>query len=412
MTNYPNQVSAGESGHVSDHNAITTDLLTAKSRAGGVVSVDEPQFTGTDDQRVAAAMSYAAAQTVPPQIQFSAKSYTLNNAYPLFDGCAWIGTTARGNAELSGNKGCVKTTIHANYSGVFLDGSAGGAYNSGYVMDLSIRNIMFVGSNSGTQWLGCGSSGALHGSEIREVGCTGFHSVLGSQSQKLGFTTSIITDFDVNNSSTGGIHIGGSDNVFFFGHCNIDSPTSMLSTYSSTGQYHVWFDFCEKTAVGPFYITCEGGWQGIKVSGPTNPATDGGNGNNGGPIWIRGAKVEGRNAGAPCSGANVRVEGGILVLSDSWVSYGMNSPSGLGHPTQDAGMIHHSGGTLNVSGVTYDRATGIAESVPFVYRETNAEDTMVTRISRGSKGGSWTGRPQIHAASGSFLISDATVSVV
>lgn len=268
--------------------------------------------------------------------------------------------------------------------------------------NVTIKNIAFVG-NSSTTWLGGGST-VLWVMHLNNLSFSAFRTVLGNQAAKLLINLCLIDGWmSFNNSYNGGAHIGGSDNSLFMGMTNIDSGTAFASAGSANGQYHLWCDYLEKTYIGPIYVTCEGAWNGIRVSGPSNPITSGGS-NLGGPLWISGAKVEGRNAGAPCNGANVRVEGGTLIMRDSWLGYGMASPSTPGHSPQDAGIVHQTGGQLGIYGCTYDKATSVAESVPLLYSAggiARIKDTF-----RCSKGGAWTALPRYQAAGGTITADD------
>ena len=85
----------------------------------------------------------------------------------------------------------------------------------------------------------------------------------------------------------------------------------------------------------------------------------------------------------------------------------MVSPATPGHSPQDAGMIHQTAGQLLVDGCTYDRATGVAETVPFVYSAGGKARVSNTFI--GSKGGTWSGLPRV---TGSGVTADNSVTVI
>lgn len=355
----------------------------------------------TDDDKLGAAMSYAAAQTMPPPILFGPRNYTLTTPRAMYDGMTLLGVPGMGNAELS-NQGTVRTRITANGGSTFL--SANGGNRSGSQQwDVAIRNIAFTGSPT-TQFMG--GTAVIWCMNLRDCSWSGFKSILGSQATKLLVNLCLFDGWlSFHNSYSGAIHIGGSDNALFLGMTNIDAGTAFNSAGSANGQYHLWLDNIEKTTIGPIYLTAEGAWNGIRVSGQGNPATSGGS-NLGGPLWITGAKIEGRNAGAPCNGSLIRVEGGELHLRDTWLGYAMASPSTPGHSPTDAGVVHQTAGQLLLDGVTYDRATGVAESVPLVYSA--GGESHVNHITRGSKGGAWTGRPRVSGAT----FYDSTVTAV
>lgn len=373
---------------------------TVRTIAGAGVWLDE--FTGTDDEKLTSAMSYAAAQAYPPPILLAARNHSFSTARTLYDGFALYGVPGSGNAEL-GSAGTMKTRATISTGATWL--SASGSVRSGsQVWDVDIRDIAFTG-NSSTQWMG--GSAVLWVMHLSGLSFSSFKSVLGSQATKLLLNLSLIDGWmSFNNSYNGAIHIGGSDNSLFLGMTNIDSGTAYASAGSSNGQFHLWLDYMEKSTIGGFYLTAEGAWNGIKVSGP---ALNSGGSNLGGPNWIAGAKIEGRNAGAPCNGSLIRVEGGHLSVTDSWVGYGMASPSTPGHSPADAAIIDVLGGSFVGENLTYDHATSVAETAPYVSAASGSE-VQLGKFTRGSKGGAWTGRPRVTGSG--LLVTDATMTVV
>jgi hypothetical protein len=380
-------------------NKIETGIADAHY---GIRGVPLDGFAGADDNaKLTAAMSYAAAQTYPPPILLAARNHTFSGQRTLYDGFALHGVPGPSNAEKS-SVGVTKTrcAVSVGSSLPWLVAS-GGVADGAQVWDVSIRDIAFVG-NSTTQWMG--GAAVLWVMHLNNLSFKDFKSILGSQSTKLLMNLCLIDGWmSLNASYNGAIHIGGSDNALFLGLTNLDSGTAYNSAGSANGQYHMWLDGCEKTTIGPMYITAEGGWNGIRVTG-TAYNTD--SSNLGGPNWIAGARIEGRNSGAPCNGSLVRVEGGMLTLRDCWLGYAMDSPSTPGHSPADAGAIHQSGGQLLVDGCTYDRTAGQAETVKFVY--SNGGVGRVSNTMIGAKGGAWSGLPRVSSA----LTCDTTVTEV
>jgi len=353
-----------------------------------------------DDAKLTNAMSLAAAQTYPPPILLGPRNYSFSNNRTLYDGFTLIGVQGMGNAELT-NQGTTRTRVTVGGTGTWL--SANGGIRSGTQnWDVAIRNIAFTG-NSSKQFMG--GTAVLWCMNLQDCSWSSWSSILGSQATKLLINLCLFDGWlSFHNSYHGGIHIGGSDNTLFVGMTNIDSGTAFNSSGGANGQYHLWLDSLEKSTIGPIYLTCEGAWNGIRVSGPAHNT---GGSNLGGPLWITGAKIEGRNAGAACNGSAIRVEGGQLHLRDTWIGYGMVSPATPGHSPQDAGMIHQTAGQLLVDGCTYDRATGVAETVPFVYSAGGKARVSNTFI--GSKGGTWSGLPRV---TGSGVNADNSVTVI
>lgn len=336
-------------------------------------------FTGSDDERLTAAMSYAAAQSFPPPILLGARAHMFTQPRAVYDGFGLIGVEGMGNAELS-SKGTQRTQVRTPVNGVWLSLN-GGARSASQNWDVTVRQVAFVGS-SGAQWMG--GNAVAWCMNLRDCSWSGFRSVLGSQSQKLLLTLCLFDGWlSFNNSYTGAIHIGGSDCALFLGMTNIDSSTAHAAAGGSNGQYHLWLDYMSKSNIGGIYLTAEGAWNGVRVTGNDQNM----------PVWITGAKIEGRNAGRPCHGSLVRVEGGALTLRDTWLGYAMAYPSFPGHSPQDAGVVHQSGGQVLLGGVTYDRAAGVPESVPLLY--SSGGEAHVQHVFRGTKGGVWANRPRV-----------------
>lgn len=347
----------------------------------------------TDDDKLTAAMSYSAALTVPVPIRLGARIYTFNTARTLYDGFALIGVEGINNAELGSTKGAFKTRVLNKGGNTWMSASGGGRSGS-QNWDVTIRNIAFEG-NSSTQWMG--GAAVIWCMWLSNLSFSGYKSILGSQATKLLIN---LCQFDgwlsFHNSYNGAIHIGGSDNALFLNETNIDSGTAFAP--SGTNQYHLWLDSMEKTTLGPLYTTGEGAWGCIRVTGNANPANANGSSNLGGPLWIYGAKIEGRNAGAPCNGNLIRVEGGQLQLSQLWLGYAMANPSATGRTgtgNADEAVVHHTGGVLMLTDVCYDKATAASLDVPLV-KSFNGAESHVKGITRGSKGGNWgTSRPRV-----------------
>jgi hypothetical protein len=359
--------------------------------------------TGSDDGDLTAALSASAAETYPSTIVLSNVQNTFTTANrDAFSGMRIQGPDGYGNPErLSSTK--MPGRVHLNFNGSWFRNPL----NSD-VYSVSLHNMSFTGGGAaaGPNILGQNGSGTWYCLSMRDIFTSSLRTVLGTQSTKLLITAANFTgDWEVNNCYNGAFHMGGSDNTLWTDGMLLDSGTAFATAGSSNGQYHLWCDSLDKTFIGPLYITAEGAWNGIRVSGPVynNGAT------NQGVLWMRGLRVEGRNPGAPCNGALIRVEGGMMNLRDSWIAYGMDSPSTPGHSPTDAGCIHQTAGAVLLDGITYDRVTSQAETVPFAY--CNGGQMRVQNIWSASRGGTWAGLPRVDQAAGT-VIADASVTVI
>jgi hypothetical protein len=370
----------------------------------GYVTLDS--FAGaSDDAKLTAALSFCAAQTYPPTIKLAARNHTFaTGARAFYTGLRIEGAPGYSNPERnSGTKAATRCSL--SMSGGWFE------HTGGDVFSMMFRDLALTGgSNASFITRNPSATGTLYCLEMSGIYSSGLRTLIGTQTNKVLLTAaSWFGSWEINNCYNGAFHLGGSDNVFWVDGMLLDSGTAFNSAGSANGQYHIWFNFMEKSYIGPLYITSEGAWNGIRISGPSNPATSGGS-NLGGPLNFFGMRLEGRNAGAPCNGSLFRIEGGSAILRDCWISYGMASPATPGHSPQDAGIIHQTAGILIADGCSYDRANTVAETVPWIY--CNGGELMVGKIMRGSKGGTWTGRPRVDQAAGTVLVDDASVTVI
>ncbi len=351
----------------------------------GRVFLDD--FAGADDDaKLTAALSATAADTYPRTITLRARQYNFATGNRIaFEGMRIEGPPGYGNPERNSQTKMPSRCALTMSTPWFLN-----PLNSD-VFSVSFHQMSFTGGSNATV-IGQNGSGTWYCLSMRDIFSSGLRTVVGTQATKVLMTAASFTgDWEINNCYNGAFHMGGSDNVFWSDGMLLDSGTAFNTAGSANGQYHIWMDGMEKSDIGPLYITAEGPWNGIRISGPGFNSTSN---NQGGPLVFRGLRLEGRNAGAPCNGSLIRNEGGIVIVRDSWLAYAMGSPATPGHSPADAGVVHHASGTLLVSGCTYDRATGVAETVPFVYTNSNA-DCIVTETLRAAKGGTWTGRPRV-----------------
>ena len=366
----------------------------------GVVYLDS--FAGsTDDAKLTNALSAVAADTYPRTIQLTNRSYTFATVRTPFTNMRIQGPAGYGNPE-RGSSG-TPSSITLTMNGAWFT-------TSSTVYGVSLHQLSFVGSSSSTNAsvLQTTGSGQFYCLSMRDIFAARMGSVLGTQATPLYIIAASFTgDWEINNSYTGAFHLKGSDNSLWTDGMLLDSSTSYNT--SSNGQYHLWLDAMQKSYIGPVYITCEAGWGGLHVSGQSFNVQSS---SSGGPLVFNGARIEGRNDAQPCYGPNVRQDGGILILRDCWVGYGLSAPSSFG--TGDGlGVVHQTGGQLLVDGTTYDRADSVAETVPFIYTSSTG-DCQVSHILRAFRGGTWTGRPRVQKYSGSSenRIADSTVTLI
>lgn len=415
----PVTVNVGDGGHAALHTqerdyieSIRQQLGTLTPGGGtaigtnttgdfGAVLLDS--FSGAnDDAKLSAAMAAVGADTYKRTIQLTNRQYAFSAGnIAVYDGFRLAGPRGFSNPEKGTSYMPARCALSMS-TPWFLNPLNSDVYS------VSFQSLTVTGGSNAT-FLGQNGGGTWYCLAMRDIFTSGLKTVIGTQATKFLITASVFDGWwEVNNSYNGAFHLGGSDNTLWPAGMLLDSGTAFLTAGGSNGQAHLWCDGLDKTTIGPLYITCEGGWQGIHVSGASVGSTS----TNQGRLMFYGLRCEGRNPGASSDGSVIRVDGGRVVIRDSWIAYGMGNPSNTGR--NDAGMIHHAGGDLVVDGCIYDRATGIAETVPFVYTSVTGGDCIVQATQRAYRGGAWTGRPRVARPTGSAenRITDATVSLV
>lgn len=350
----------------------------------------------SDDQMLTAAMSYAAAQTRPPAIKLYNRAYSFpTSGRQPYTGFRLIGPPGYSNPEKSAVNQASLITLGG---GTWLDNSTSSLFNVG------LENLCIKGTSSTVVMAGTGSYYCL---QLRDLYVSNVSSTLGKPSQKLLITAAQFDgSWEVNNNYNTAFHLGGSDNTLWPAGMLIDSGVAYNNSSGAVGDPHLWCNGLDKTSIGPLYMTTEGPWGGILVDG----AAIGSSSTNQGVLWFHtGLRVEGRNPGQPCNGANIRVRGGNVSISQAWIGYGMSSPASQGHTPTDGAMIDVTGGYCTINDCTYDRATGVAESVYFA-RVGSGAVLDVSHIKPATRGGSWSGKPRV-LNNGGTLISDSTVAV-
>jgi hypothetical protein len=371
---------------ISDRADLALSTASGQSATPGVVTLDS--FAGsTDDAKLTNALSYAAAQTVKPPIAWGNRRYdhTQSNRQ-VFSGMKLVGLGGYGDQQRAANS--IPNDIRYTGSGTWWQFPAGQTFDVQF-QGLSFQgnsNAQFIAANPGVAWI----------SVWRDLGFNLWKHVFGNPTTKFLHTACKIGMgfFNANNGYNTMGTFGGSDSEFFTEGALIDSPPSTMTA----GAYHLIFDYTEKSGCGPIYMTAERS-SGIRILG--GQTTTG--------LVLNGmGRVEGRNVSQPCAGSNIRIDGAGVTIRDWWVAYGATALNTNAH-TGEGGVITQTGGDVLYDGLWYDRATGVAETVPFIY--VSGGVARVRNIRKGYKGGSWTGLPRVDQAGGT-VDADNSVTVV
>jgi hypothetical protein len=374
---------AGAAGSVAAASAAASAVAFAgpAAAAGGTAStVPLSSFAGaTDDDKLSAFMSYAAAQTVRGTTVCldEPRTYTFAAKQTLYDGFSIAGTNrpqdqARSSMPV-GNRVKLSTP-----GGWFALGKA-------QTFGCSFQNLSLDGG-SGQRLIDGHASNVLWTSVFRDISSQNMANVLGSKAVKLLNTACAIDGWwNINNVRERAFVLGGSDTYFNPSMMLLDSGPTLLgpTEYLSEFSYQ-----SNALQVSNIYTTAEGhsGWL---FNGPNC-------------VVFSHNVVEGRNASQPCNGALVRVQGGAMSIRDSRFAYAMANPTATGR--NDAGVIHFTGGNHSVDNVFYDRGNTPA-STPFIYVAAGKVFVSKVLTADGSI-------PIVKKATGATVIADASVQVV
>lgn len=316
-----------------------------QSAMPGCVYLDS--FPGANhDQKLAAAMSYAASQTYKPAIILGLGRYDFKQPITAYSGFRLFGGAPGSYEQVrSGNPMPTACYIDIGGNGGWLNFPNGNTYG------VNIGNLSFNGTAT-TRWCTPNPAANVVTSVFDNLSFNTFLSIFGSRTVNMPFTISTFSGFwNVNNGRDIQFAMGGSDSSFWeTGSINLDSPEGMRPDDSDL----IRFGALSKSTVGPIYLTAD------RASGAVISNS------NAGQLIIRSARFEGRNASTPCDGAVLRVTGNSgYMLRDCWFAYGMANPPTNGRT--DRGVIHISAGQGFIDGGWYGRADGVNEDVPFVY---------------------------------------------
>jgi hypothetical protein len=292
-------------------------------------------FSGASDElKMDSALTYMAAQTYPPALMFANRAHgPFATARTAFAGLRMQTGPALGDAELAGVS--VPAILDITTSGVWMTTAVARLPN------VSFRNMHFTG-HTGVQWIGNTGAGSWLRQEIYGCGWSGFGSIIGSYATKLLCTACYWDVWDVANCRDTAVHVGGSDNWFWATGTLIDSGIA-YHTGGVDGHPHVWLDSLEKSTLGDFYLTAEGVWPGVLVTGTTYT-----NGvvtklNNGGTLTL------------PLSGATVTVDSTTPFAASG--TFYMSGSAGLNTITYTGKTATTFTGCTGGTGTVPDRMT-------------------------------------------------------
>ena len=311
---------------------------------GSTIAYEMPlsSFSGADDDaKLTTAMSHMAQQTYKGGtiVLDEDKQYTFSTKQPLYSGFSIRGSSRPTDQLRAASSTSNKVRVRTSGGWFYL--------NQSQTFSCSFQGLSIDGTSS-TRLLDGHSSNVLWTSVFRDNTSVNAANVLGSESQRLLVTACLVDGFwNVNNTQDSAFVLGGSD--FYF------NPSMMLldaGGFLTASDYIFRSEYLSNSWISNIYITAEG-HRAFSLSGSNTGSVSN---------WIQNCVIEGRNENDYSPGALVRCSGGQHILRDNRYAFAMGDVG-----TSDGGAIHVTGGHLSVLGGTYQRATGVGTSVPFVY---------------------------------------------
>lgn len=355
----------------------------------GVAEVDS--FSGADDDaKLAAAVTYAAAQTYKPTLRLSARRWDFTDTVTMFTGFKITGSGGGASVEQPRTNDPYATYVKCSIGSdnPWLQVPASAVYGC-YVGNMAVEGTsssMFMGTAGGVLWT----------SVLENLGFSAFKHVLGSPSNRLLLTGNVFKGFwNINNSYNVAVSLAGSDSTLWTDGGLVDSGDAFSS---SSIPYHLNFDYLEKSYIGPLYITGENWPAAIRVNGSSSSAG----------LVFHGLRIEGRNATEASYGSIIRIEGGKTVFRDCWIAYAYEAPGSSGR-SSEGGMVSVLGGEVLFDGCTVAKATAFAETSPVFYATGASTKVRVFNIFTANDGGTWSNVPLVSAVSSATATVDSTV---
>jgi hypothetical protein len=379
----------------------------AQNPVPGLVMLDS--FPGaTDDDKHAAAKSYAAAQTYVPLIGLGNRAHTFNGAQGQpYKGWGLWGPQAGWPNREQGVQRCTVTVTVTN--GPWIDHAANGYY--GY----TFGNIDFVGGGTTTQFFRASNSANPAWKILgHNLGFQNFKGVFGNSTENCYIDLCTFTGpWSILSPLDTAMRIGGADalDLWTSGTLNIGGGSTGPVSNTGGNRFLLHFSGLSKCNVANIYCTADNAWRGLLCTGSMS---------SGYGLQVSNSVFEGRNASTPGPGNMVRVEGGAVNFRGVNVNCGMAAPAATGNANgkADRGLFEVVGTDTQVTidGMTVSHAAGITANTPVVYVE-GTPGAVVCRVrnvmrSIRSGGTAWETQLPVAAQSTSGLILDRDTSTV
>lgn len=350
--------------------------IPARNHPAKPVGMDT--FDGaTDDDKLTAALTYAATQTHRPPIQLPYRPLRFTRQQIPYSGMRLYGTSGRGpkNLEIAGGQ-YVPATISVGGGAPWWNGNGQTLYDV-YLDDLAIQYDL--GSSFWDQ-----QAATLYASEFHALTHYGAAGVFGSNTRKALLTQVHFTGtWQVQGFTETPFNVGGSDNdLWHYGFVNVESQRP------GGGWPMLRLDYLTNSTVERIYLSCPQGWRGIEVNGGIGTAKGYG-------LILNGLVSEGHSQANPAHGNLLRINGGGVSISNLTLARPMTNPDPDEH-----GAVEVLAGDVSLDSPFYDRA---GYPGPMVYQSGGT-----LRITNAK---SVTGEPMLVHSVGGTLRTDDSVTV-
>jgi hypothetical protein len=348
-------------------------------------------FTGTDDQKLTAALDAARNSSPRRPIRLAARSHTFSQTRTTFSGLRILGPNVGWqNPEIANTAGALpQCNVTLNCG----SGAKSWLVGTETTYNVMVAGITFKSSNGVSQFYHHPySAGTSYATTLDTLSFYGFKHVLGTPADPVSMTLVTTrgswTCVAVQDTQ---FSLRGSDNFLW-----VAGDMNYGWQGANGGRYLMRFSNLSKTAVRHLYLTARGGSRAILVEGPASQQ---------GGLDFSDCVVEGQNLNDPAMGALIVIKGGGVSFTNTKLNFGMARPTDFTDQT-DTGLIMVQGGTALLTNTWTNRASATPETVPVV--SVSGGTAYVTLVM--GMGGNWTGKPRV-TRTGGTLIPDASVAV-
>ena len=327
----------GNTAWYTHYTSIDEDLRRVQP---GVVQVDS--FSGTDSEKMTAALTYAAAQTNKPVLQLPGRTFnTGSTSYDMFTGLKIIGAgvfEGTKNLEISSGAPVIGKwqTTCGNLASSLLRSTS-------EMYGITIAGVAFHGGTNSQLFR---STSNLYSCQFHNLTVFGGKHAFGAPSEKFLMTQAIFSGhWTVQSFNDQQFTLGGSDcELWMGGYLNIGGVAD------GGGTPMMVLDSLSKTNAGYMYFTCDSNWVGLRVTGSQSS------------ISYYGGAYEGRSQADPSMWPVIDIVSGINTFYSPYIAQ-------VDDATGDAdGAIHQSGGQLTIYNPFYKRSTAVTAAFPLLYQ--------------------------------------------